>query len=399
MYQSVPQEIMFIPAQKLLKNSMSLWNYYLCPLPLCPNPTTAKAWESQGYLATGLKLHKRSMPGCHGSVCLVALSLLLIPPPSQLFFASSHFFLGPDYNGSPFLLWNTGEALRSRKWPFGEGWECPSRAEGQGAGGGAGFLSRPAPTQQCSWAGDRWQFAPGIGLQQIMTRARREAGRLLEMRLLPSVQTSGRRWLRGTLWPRRRSAGTERAKEPGLCPRQRSEQQHRSSTRNHLFPNSPETSSSKVHVMEGHCYSWVTTYRAWKRSKTLGWTWEQCRQITEKCFNSSQKWGPRCSAVYPLYRNGKKTDLQRSDIFGEQEWTLLSCPLATVSDFFFFFCCDQQRCIERVERNTKCYSWPPIKYQHRNPVQTMHGFVYSTPAAWSGTTAGSSLKAQNITDC
>ena len=33
---------------------------------------------------------------------------------------------------------------------------------GQGVGGRAGLLSHPGPTWQRSWAGDRWQFPPGI---------------------------------------------------------------------------------------------------------------------------------------------------------------------------------------------------------------------------------------------
>lgn len=74
----------------------------LCPLPLSTNPTTVKAWESQGYFSTGLKLHKCSMFGCHGSVCSVALSTLLLPPPFWLFFAPLIFSWVQIAMGAPF---------------------------------------------------------------------------------------------------------------------------------------------------------------------------------------------------------------------------------------------------------------------------------------------------------
>lgn len=48
---------------------MSLQNYCLCPLPL--SPTTAKAWDSQGSLGTGLKLHK-GQPAWMPLVCLLS---------------------------------------------------------------------------------------------------------------------------------------------------------------------------------------------------------------------------------------------------------------------------------------------------------------------------------------
>lgn len=63
-----------------------------------------------------------------------------------------------------------------------------------------------------------------------------------------------------------RSAGTGRAEEPRFCLPWRSEQGHRSCAGKHL-PKCPEISSSKAHVVEGHCCTWVVTYRAWRGSR------------------------------------------------------------------------------------------------------------------------------------
>lgn len=191
MYQSVPQEIMFIPAQKLLKNSMSLWNYYLCPLPLSPNPTTAKAWDSQGYLATGLKLHKCSTPGCHGSVCSVALSPLLILSPSRLFFASSHSFLGPDCSGSPFLLWKARKTSRSGKWPFGEVRE-------RVAGLHSSPIQHPLSSTTELVTDDNLLLASIPS--KLWQEQRGKRGDCCRCNSL--MWTSGRQWLRGRLQPR-----------------------------------------------------------------------------------------------------------------------------------------------------------------------------------------------------